>query len=484
MPNLEAPQQRPGPVARHWLKVSLVAVVLAVAAIWYHGTRTELPPLVCDAGATSDPKATGPARQEAGRAAGGWTEATHLAWLQAREAELSPERLRLLRRLESRLEERAFAALSSAAGFGDVPVDAAAADQKREAVRETIEFGSPDENRALGMIARGDPRGGLQTLEKMAAVAAQENSEQRRRLARLSFSVDPAIALRAYEQVVRRDRSEPWDAIYLGRLYAHAGQFANAERAYGLALDQLPASEERVRAIILTKVGNLHAAKGDLAAATKSYASAQAIFERQARREPDNDEWQADLANGFHNVGSAQAARGDQTGALKSYRLALGIRQRLVESEPGSAGRQHDLAVIHSSIGAAQMARGDLDAALSSHGSVLSILGGLAVQDPSNVYWAHDLSIGHVSIGLVRLTRGDPVGALESFHAASAIVDRLNARAPADIRWQRSLSLTHNQIGDALMARGDLACAMERYAEALDIRGRLAGRDPSNALRQ
>ncbi len=75
-------------------------------------------------------------------------------------------------------------------------------------------------------------------------------------------------------------------------------------------------------------------AQGDLKAALKSYSDSLAIFERLAKSDPGNADWQRDLSVSYNKVGDVQMAQGDLKAALKSYSDSRAIFERLAQIRP------------------------------------------------------------------------------------------------------------------------------------------------------
>ena len=211
-------------IERHWGKTIAVALGLTAFLSWYVAMRNKGRLFLCDVAALVGLRDAIPFCRDADAPPDETDQLALLEYLKARKDQLSPERLEQLSRLEAHFEERAFAVLMKAAGIAEAPVDTRAEADTREAVRETVEEGDSEERRALAMIAEGDLDGGLRLLSDLASVPALENAEQWRRIGRLAYAVDTARALDAYEKVIALNQSDPWDAIYLGRLYRRAGK--------------------------------------------------------------------------------------------------------------------------------------------------------------------------------------------------------------------------------------------------------------------
>ena len=232
-------------IGRHWGKTTAVALAFAGFLGWYEGVRNQGQLFLCDVTALFGQGDAIPMCLTATVPPDESDQLALLEYLKEREDLLSPEQLTQLRRLEAYYVNRALTVLSEAVGLEEAPVYTRAEADAREAARETIEEGDADERRALAMIAEGDLDGGLDLLSNLASAAAMDNASQWRRIGRLSYGVDTVRALDAYERVLALDQSDPWDAIYLGRLYQRAGVLEPARRTYADALGRLPETDER-----------------------------------------------------------------------------------------------------------------------------------------------------------------------------------------------------------------------------------------------
>ena len=255
--NLRVRVRERGRFSRHWGKVTVVALALAAFLGWYDSVRNQGWLFICDLASVAGQSGELAVCSEDETPPDHQDLVAVLEWLKQRENQLDPEQRAQLKQLESKLEDRAFDVLAKALSAEDTPVDAQAEADTRDAVREAVEEGDPEERRAMKLIADGDVAGGLQLLEELASASSRENAAQWRRIGRLSFGIDTVRALEAYEKVAALDQSDPWDSIYLGRLYQRAGRLAEADRTYRTAIDRLPMAEERTRSVLSAAIGGV-----------------------------------------------------------------------------------------------------------------------------------------------------------------------------------------------------------------------------------
>jgi len=115
-------------------------------------------------------------------------------------------------------------------------------------------------------------------------------------------------------------------------------------------------------------------------------------------RDPDNSQWQRDLAVSHNKIGDTLLSQGDQPEALTAYRASLAIRETLAHRDPGNSQWQRDLSVSHDRIGDVLMSQGNLPGALTAYRASHAIAETLVDQDPGNNEWQRDLIVSHVKL--------------------------------------------------------------------------------------
>jgi hypothetical protein len=93
-------------------------------------------------------------------------------------------------------------------------------------------------------------------------------------------------------------------------------------------------------------------ARGDLAAALKSYQGDLAITERLAKTDPGNAEWQRDLSVSLSRLADVHKQSGDKAKAREYLRQGQAIMARLTKLSPDNAAWRNDLAWFDAQIAA------------------------------------------------------------------------------------------------------------------------------------
>lgn len=219
---------------------------------------------------------------------------------------------------------------------------------------------------------------------------------------------------------------------------------------------------------------------GDLSQALVAYRGDLGIMATLVAKDPENVDWQSELARAHFGVGQVLEAQGGLADAITEYRAALDIDQRLIKKDSSNARWRRDLGIGHQKVGNVLVNQGDLADALAEYRTGLEIARGLADADPSNTRWQRDLSISHEKLGEVLRAQGDLVGALAEYRTNLEIGERLAEKDPGNTQWQNDVSVDQQLIGDILIAQGKLPAALAEYRAALDTSKRLTEKDLDN----
>ena len=126
-----------------------------------------------------------------------------------------------------------------------------------------------------------------------------------------------------------------------------------------------------------------------------------------------------DLAVAYEKLGDAQLAKGDLAAAARSYGESLKLIKALADAAPGDAGRRRDLAIAYEKLGDVRLAQGDPAAARSFRDS-FEILEALLAADPAGAGRRRDM----IAICL-KLSIAEPPNARDYLLKARAVLKEL-----------------------------------------------------------
>ena len=123
-------------------------------------------------------------------------------------------------------------------------------------------------------------------------------------------------------------------------------------------------------------------------------------------------------------IAGMKAGQGDFPGGLAATQAALGIFERLAKGDQTNAEWQFNLASTHLVQSGLHMFKSDFPAALLDAQETCKIMERLARQDPNNLLWQNMLAVGHQMAGIMRSASKD-TGAKSDLQVARAIGERL-----------------------------------------------------------
>jgi serine/threonine-protein kinase len=227
----------------------------------------------------------------------------------------------------------------------------------------------------------------------------------------------------------------------------------------------------RCRGIFLSATGHSTEAR-------RSFEAALAIARKLAEDHPTVARYQDDLAASHNSLGILLHDTGQPAEARRSFESALAIRRELAEDHPTVTRYQGDLARSHNNLGALLSATGQMAEARRAYETALTIRRELAEEHPTVTGYQLELADSHGNLGLLLRDTGEPAEARRSFEAALAIRRKLADDHPSVTLYQGGLARSHNGLGLLLRATGQPAEARMAYEAALAIQRRLADDHP------
>ncbi|MGH2343714.1 MAG: ATP-binding protein, partial [Chloroflexota bacterium] len=224
-----------------------------------------------------------------------------------------------------------------------------------------------------------------------------------------------------------------------GDVYFKQGDFGSADAAALRGLAMLGAEPEGLAAArVLSLLGNVAAARGDLAGAEQFHLRGLAIYERH---EAATGEQQ--LATCWSNLARVSYRKGDLAHAEDRLRRGMEILERI--------GDHHGVATCFNQLGLVARRRGALAEADTYHRRSLEIRERIGDQ--------HGVASCWNNLGLVTLDQGNYARAEEYFRLSLPIQERIGDQLSVAYIW--------NNLGHVAFRQADYVRAEEQYRHAL-----------------
>lgn len=364
------------------------------------------------------------------------------------------------------------------------PTDAPPPDPQVEAAQERAVEGllasnDPLDQNVRNDIARGDVDGAIAALLDAASQDRAKGAARYRDAGLLAYDRDVSTALQAFEDAAALEPNDIWTHIYISRLSRAVGDTTRASAAAHRAVEI--DSDDRDQSCALSEFGDVARQEGDLPAARRAYGDSLTLFRILVDSDPQNADWQRDLAIIHNKLGDVARLEGDLSGARQAYEDGLVIFKALADNDPQNTIAQRDLSVSYNKIGDVARQEGDVSTARKAYEDSLAIRKALTDLDSQSAYAQRDLSISYNRLGDIARQEGDLATARIAYGDSLDIFTMLAERDPRNADWQRNLSVGYNKLGDIARREGDLATARKAYEDGLAIATALAARDPRNA---
>ncbi len=241
----------------------------------------------------------------------------------------------------------------------------------------------------------------------------------------------------------------------------------------GLAA-QPPARPEWLgdQALSLEQVGDIHremgrnlpagdaAAAGEFATARQLFEQAYAIRQRLHKDDPGNPTWAFALSQSLVRLGDLRVSPDkDYPGAAKNYQDALALIIGLVGQQPDNVDWQRELAWDLNKVGDILCLTNDLDAGLVKYEQGLGTRRYIASRQPDNTLYKRNVAFTLEKIARVKLTKKDFVGAKSDLFDALALRQELINADNTQTLWLIEFAETLQQLAGCMHASGDIELA-------------------------
>ena len=394
------------------------------------------------------------------------------------------ERLRLIREKPARRLRYAMAAVAVLLVIGGAVKYTMDLARERTIAVLAREDATRRRNQAEDLIGfmLGDLRGKLQPVGRLDVLDAVGDK------AMAYFAAVPASAL-SDEEVRRRSQ-----AIYqIGEVSRQKGDLKSASARYKESLDLISALAQRDPQNAQWQVdlaashfyaGDALRLQGDLDGAMRHFTAYRDIGDALAARDPKNPEWLLESSYGHSNVAAIFEARGDFAGAKQALIGCVDISRRVVALKPDHAEWQDSLANTLNRLAVVLENLGEAQAALQLHLEGVTIRKGLVARVPNDRVALRKLANAASWVGNIYRDNGDYGRAMEYSQLRSTTFEQLVAHDPANAEWRRDLGVGETRMATLLRLQGKRELGLVRAERAVALLRPLAQNDPSHARRQ
>lgn len=226
---------------------------------------------------------------------------------------------------------------------------------------------------------------------------------------------------------------------------------------------------------------------GDTAGAIASFGKAIEILENLVKIEPNNYEFQKNLASNYKSIAYIYEVTGDSNLTQTNNQSALSLLQNLISLDETDFASRLELAECYKILGDFTASKGDLETALQHYRKHLEMSETVLLSEPDNkvaktgIMTASD-AIG-ATLGNPNFTNlGDTEGALKAHRRQLEVCDELLSAEPQSQYLLASKAFTLKAIGEVQTARNEWDNAIESYNQSLEIQEKLVDSDVKDAF--
>ncbi len=253
--------------------------------------------------------------------------------------------------------------------------------------------------------------------------------------------------------------------------------------AYYAAQDvsRLPPESLERRARLLQAMGADNEKRGDLAAASKSYAEAKRVTAAQLAADPNNPERIFADAQSDYWTGHIDELRGNFSVAEAAYRQYRADAERLLAIDPASSKYMTERAYAETNLGIVALNGFKRPArAVAAFSAALRWFELARRLDPDNIDLRFETANSHAWLGDANLAGGDLVAARQHRLANRAILTDLLAADPRNLRFAHAAIVSDRALAAIDRASGDRTRATATLTAANTAIAALLAADPTN----
>jgi serine/threonine protein kinase len=219
---------------------------------------------------------------------------------------------------------------------------------------------------------------------------------------------------------------------------------------------------------------------GDTQGALAAHRESLRLRQELAASNPNNHDWQFEVASGLSSVGFLTNASGDTQGASELLRRSIAMLEELARAEPDNAKYRLETLTEYMRFGSVLYDDGQYSEAADYAQRTIKQLEDKTAIDSKNSLATYNLAVAYNFLGR-NLTRMNQVkGALAAHAHALTINEKLLASDPTSSDMKRSVWLTYQRTAEAYFAGRDFPAALENYRRAVDMEEELLAAAPLN----
>jgi tetratricopeptide (TPR) repeat protein len=230
-----------------------------------------------------------------------------------------------------------------------------------------------------------------------------------------------------------------------------------------------------------SELGALSAEIGEREGALRAYEESLAVRERLARENPDNTQFQIEVAWTHQHIAARLNEMGRRAESLAAHERARSLFERLARDHPSNVSILLKLAACENFMGRIQTHMGRLDEALASHQRARVIRARLVRDHPSDSNCLRDVALSDYYIGSLQDRLGRAEEALAAHERATRVREGLASRLPSATSYQTDLAASYDALWRLQSQTGGRAEAPATLERARTVWDRLAHEHPASA---
>jgi tetratricopeptide (TPR) repeat protein len=227
-------------------------------------------------------------------------------------------------------------------------------------------------------------------------------------------------------------------------------------------------------------VGQTAFERNDLATAVAALGHYMEHSRELVERDPDNADYQQELAYAYSNLGTMAREGGRAGEALAHFQSGAAIEQQLLAASQDDATLRFSLAEAYSWVGSCLLDLGRLDESEQSFRRSLDLLEALHRKGGDPRHSEEYADVGALLAGVLA-NRGEDARAVTQLEESNSVYAALVRHDPSNVGWERSRLRSERLLGELDLALPDREVDPAALQGISDGFRRLANADPSNA---